>query len=62
MYVQDGSIDNIGRFVINVGVTRGEPPEKTYTIKESRPLYHMRNVFDRDSNPARDHSGHHHSG
>jgi hypothetical protein len=28
-----------------------EPPEETYVVRESRPLYHMRCGFDRESNP-----------
>jgi hypothetical protein len=28
-----------------------EPPEETYAVRESRPLYHMRNGSDRESNP-----------
>jgi hypothetical protein len=44
------SIDNIGRFVMYVGGTRS--PHRKPALSESRPLYHMRNGFDRvQSNP-----------
>jgi hypothetical protein len=35
----------------NVCRRKPEPPEETYAVRESRPLYHMRNGFDRESNP-----------
>jgi hypothetical protein len=37
--------------ICNVCRRKPEPPEETYSVGESHPLYHMRNGFDRESNP-----------
>jgi hypothetical protein len=37
--------------ICNVCRRNPEPPEETYAVRESRSLYHMRNGFDRESNP-----------
>jgi hypothetical protein len=37
--------------ICNVCRRKPETPEETYAVRESRPLYHMRNGSDRESNP-----------
>jgi hypothetical protein len=37
--------------ICNACRRKPEPPEETYAVRESRPLYHMRSGFDRESNP-----------